>query len=388
MLDLRHRTIQAGKSLVSERGDYTERGYGKSLLSDADEPRSLLRGIAKHRVFAYQAEMEGRNFFQSGAFKILVFFLGTVLLGTVLSPFLYQFGKHVVAEGWIENGPFSGLHGSMDRAQFSRYFNRAILIGAVLLVWPVLSWFKRGRTGEKRSFLASLDLAPNPSWWKHLLLGFVLAGGTLLLLGAWYVQQGWYESQDSGKTIVRLIFSALGTGFAVGFLEEFVFRGALYAVLGKVLRPRVLFFFVAIFFAVIHFFNAPHTLQVAEVTATSGFWFVGRLFQHFFSQFGDLYFLLSEFAVLFAIGIVLGYTREATRSLWLGIGLHAGWVFGVKMLSPMTRRAFERAEMMPWLGDTLRVGLVSTLVVLLTGLALWFWLRTKDQAGSEPALDS
>ena len=46
------------------------------------------------------------------------------------------------------------------------------------------------------------------------------------------------------------------------------------------------------------------------VHAGSGFWFVGRIFQHFFSQFGDLYFLLSEFAVLFAIGLVLGVYRR------------------------------------------------------------------------------
>src|SRR5690606_8411196 len=111
----------------------------------------------------------------------------------------------------------------------------------------------------------------------------------------------------------------------------------------------------------------------------TGFWFVGEIFAYFFSQFADPYFLLAEFAVLFANGIVLGYTRMATNSLWLGIGLHAGWVFGVKVLSPLTQRTFERAEMMPWLGDTLRVGAMSCLVVTVTGIGLWLWLRKKSQ---------
>lgn len=319
--------------------------------------------------------MAGRTFFSSGAFKILAFVIGTVFLGALLAPLLYHGGKHVVAEGWIEDGPFAGLHGSMDRATFSRYFNRAILVSALLLIAPTLAWLKRGSSREKRSLLSSLDLSPNPSWWRHLLVGFLAAGGSLLLLGAWYVGQGWYVTRDSSESLPKLILGALGTGFAVGLLEEFVFRGALYAVLGKVLRPRALFLVIAIFFAVIHFFQAPHSLDVGEVGAMTGFWFVARIFEYFFSQFGDLYFLLSEFAVLLAIGLVLGYAREATRSLWLGIGLHAGWVFGVKLLSPLTSRAFERAEMMPWLGDTLRVGLVSTVVVSLTGLALWLWLR-------------
>ncbi|MDP4849412.1 MAG: hypothetical protein NWQ95_03585, partial [Verrucomicrobiales bacterium] len=66
-----------------------------------------------------------------------------------------------------------------------------------------------------------------------------------------------------------------------------------------------------------------------------------------------------------------------TGSLWLGVGLHAGWVFGVKTLSPLTRRAFDPGEMMPWLGDNLRVGAISCLVVSFTGLLLWLWLRKK-----------
>ncbi|MEM1442249.1 MAG: CPBP family intramembrane glutamic endopeptidase [Verrucomicrobiota bacterium] len=318
--------------------------------------------------------MEKQTFVQSGAFKILVFLTGIVLLSAILAPPLYFGGKHIVAEGWLEGTFLEGINGSMDRAKFSRYFNRAVLLSALLLIWPTLKWLNAGRR-EKVGVKAFLQLDPNPAWWKHCLLGFVVAGGTLLLLGAFYVNQGWYESRDSGKTLGKILLQALGTGLAVGILEEFVFRGALQAVLARVLRPLPLFFVIAVFFAVIHFFNAPPTLEIGTVSWGTGFWMVGRIFQYFFSQFADPYFLLAEFAVLFAIGLTLGYTRMKTGSLWLGIGLHAGWVFGVKTLSPMTSRAFERAEMMPWLGDTLRVGLVSTFVVLLTWLGIWLWLR-------------
>lgn len=318
--------------------------------------------------------MAKQTFLRSGAFKILVFLSGIILLSGILAPPLYFAGKHIVAQGWLEGTFLEGINGSLDRAQFPRYFNRAVLLGALLLLWPTLKWMNAGRDG-KPDLKAFLRLDPNPAWWRHLLLGFVVAGGTLLLLGAFYVGQGWYEPRDAGKTLTKILLQALGTGFAVGFLEEFVFRGALQAVLAKVLKPVALFLLLAIFFAVIHFFNAPHGLEIGTVTAGTGFWMIGRIFQYFFSQFADPYFLLAEFAVLFAIGLVLGYTRMKTGSLWLGIGLHAGWVFGVKTLSPMTSRAFERAEMMPWLGDTLRVGLVSTFVVLLTGVGMWFYLR-------------
>ncbi|MEM9015765.1 MAG: CPBP family intramembrane glutamic endopeptidase [Verrucomicrobiota bacterium] len=317
--------------------------------------------------------MARQSFFQSGAFKILVFLAGIVLLAAIFSPLLYSGGKKVVAEGWLEGGLLDDLNGSMDRAKFPRYFNRAVLISALLLLWPVLRWMNSGDR-PRQSAREFLCLEPNPSWLSHFFVGFLIAGATLLLLGWAYVVQGWYGIEETDKPLHEIILEALGTGLAVGFLEEFVFRGALWAVLARVLRPKTLFYTIAVFFAVIHFFNAPRKLDVGEVDFLTGFWFVGRIFQHFFSQFGDLYFLLSEFAVLFAIGIVLGYTRVKTGSLWLGIGLHAGWVFGVKVLSPLTERTFERAEMMPWLGDSLRVGLVSTMLVAVTGLAIWWWL--------------
>lgn len=327
--------------------------------------------------------MSGGAFVQSTLFKIAVFLLGTVVLGAIFGPLLFFGGKHVVAQGWLEGTWLESINDSMRRAHFSRYFNRAILLGALLMLWPTLRWLNAGRekkamtrpTGE--AMREQLLLEANPVWWRHLLIGFVLAGGTLLLLGSLYVGLGWYEAVDSPKPLMRVLFTALGTGVAVGLLEEFVFRGAFHAVLAKLLKPKTLFWVIAIFFAVIHFFNAPKSLEVEAVHYGSGFWMVGKIFEHFFSQFANPYFLFAEFAVLLSIGLVLGYTRMKTGSLWLGVGLHAGWVFGVKTLSPLTRRAFAPGEMMPWLGDNLRVGALSCIVVSLTGLVLWLWLRKK-----------
>lgn len=322
--------------------------------------------------------MARASFFQSSLWKILAFLFGTVVLSAIFAPFLYLGGKHVVAQGWLEGTFLEGINGSLDRGKFSRYFNRAVLLAALLLISPTLKWMNSDKS-KRPSVREFLGLESNPHPWRHLLIGFLVAGSSLLLLGWFYVSHGWYIPSETEKAIASVLLSALGTALAVGFLEEFVFRGALQAVLAKVMKPRMLYFVIAFFFAVIHFFNAPRNLEIGEVTSGTGFWFVGRIFEHFFSQFADPYFLAAEFAVLFAIGLVLGYTRMKTGSLWLGIGLHAGWVFGVKTLSPLTTRAFERAEMMPWLGDSLRVGLVSCLVVSVTGLGIWLWLRRSQR---------
>ena len=82
--------------------------------------------------------MSRGTFLQSDALKILIFIAGTVLIGALLAPFLYIGGKHVVAEGWLEGTLLDDINGSMDRAKFSRYFNRAILLGGFIMIFPTV----------------------------------------------------------------------------------------------------------------------------------------------------------------------------------------------------------------------------------------------------------
>ncbi len=316
-------------------------------------------------------------FLRSSAFKIFVFLAGTFILGAIIAPYLFWGGKHVVSQGWLHDGPLQGLSESMGRAKFPRFFNRSVLIAALILLWPTLKWLDAGGATKKKPMLEALMLQRNPLWWKEGIIGFTIGATGLLGLGWLYVTMGWYVPRDLTKALYSIILSALITGLAVGFLEEFIFRGAFHAVFAKLLKPVLLFFAVAAFYALIHFFNVPKSIAVPETTAMTGFWMLGAMLDHFLSQFSNFYFLFAEFSVLIAVGFVLGYTRMKTKSLWLGIGLHAGWVFGIKMLSSTTTRAFDPSEMMPWLGETLRMGAASTIVVGLTGMGIVLWLRNR-----------
>ncbi len=334
------------------------------------------------------------NFFKSTATKIAIFVLGTIILGALLSPVVYSVGQKIVEAETLKGGWLDSIHDSMERATFARYFNRALTLAAVLLLWPTIRWIRKDQPEkDQRGFLL---LEKNPRRWIHLLLGFFVACGTLLLLGYIYTQAGVYDPRDPGKALSRIIVNALSSAIAVALLEEFIFRGALMALILRTASAKASLIFLSVFFAFVHFLQPPKTkafetiLKTMEIDWTSGFWIMGQIF----GQFGNPAFFLAEFTVLFAVGWILGYSRLKTKSLWLGIGLHAGWVFGIKFFSPFTQLSKEAKnvikaikgegggdtvltlwEKIPWYGDSLRSGLNSALVVTFSGILIWMWLK-------------
>ena len=80
----------------------------------------------------------------------------------------------------------------------------------------------------------------------------------------------------------------------------------------------------------------------------------------------------ASFTTLFAVGCVLGWATQNTRSLWLGIGLHAGWVFCVQGFAKFADFA---PGMLPWIGADIRIGLAPLLTVILTGMLCRAWLK-------------
>jgi hypothetical protein len=80
----------------------------------------------------------------------------------------------------------------------------------------------------------------------------------------------------------------------------------------------------------------------------------------------------SAFVTLFLIGCVLADARVLTHSLWLSIGLHAGWVLASGTFSLLAR---QQALALPWLGKNLLVGIIPLGVATLTWIAMRLWLK-------------
>lgn len=291
----------------------------------------------------------------SSALKILAYFLGTLFLGALLAPPLYwagqSFGAHVRSAHWLRE------------TDFQRYFDRAMFLAALLLLWPTV---RALRIGHWRG----LGLRPDrrPAW--HLLLGFVAAGGLLWVMGAGLWSGAIYTRRMPVPWSV--LGSVLLTAGFVAFIEEWFFRGALFGLILRSARPLPGLLFVSALFAVLHFLKPEeNVIPSGNVGWLSGF----VLLPHSFWQFGNPLLLLSGFTTLFCVGMILGAARLLTRSLWLPIGLHAGWVFGLRSFARFSRHP---APPSIWFGETLLVGLGSVAVVLLTGLLVWLAVRRED----------
>jgi membrane protease YdiL (CAAX protease family) len=292
--------------------------------------------------------------------RIAAYFLAVLALGALLAPWLYGGGI------WL-GGVISPLE-FLQRVPFQRYFDRAMLVAAVALLWPLIRSLRvRGWT--------DLGLAPNARWRRDLAIGFALAAGLLLALGLVFLMTGLYKWRSAWNW--SALPNAALSAAAVSLLEESLFRGALLGLVLRSARSWPAQIFVAALYAIVHFLKPPgNSAQLAAdlgpIHWLSGFQFLPKVFW----QFSEPGLLLGGFVTLFLVGMILGLITQQTRSLWCAIGLHAGWVFGLKTFSAFT--APTRPDLLPWVGQNLLIGLGPLLTVVITAALLRVFIDRRN----------
>ena len=341
----------------------------------------------------------------SDVLKIFAYVAGTLILGAAIAPWLYQFGKGLaeVFAGKDSNPAIAWLADAARRSEFPRFFNRAVLLSAVLLIFPLLGWLRLGRPpGKYRDTPWSLrlpdrlvitdlgqPLRPNPQGWLQFGTGFVLAAGLLLLSGWVLVQSGcfmWTDVQASTRGVPnrfvqaiewgKALRKAVPTAVVVGFTEELMFRGVLLGIFLRAMRPAPAIALLSFLFAFVHFLSPPAGAMIEDPEAASaGFVMLGKIF----GRFADPMAIVSEFMVLSAVGVVLAYSRYRTASLWLPVGLHAGWVFGEKLFNAATWGVPNLPRNVHWfVGETLKQGLLPLSVIAVTGILVHAMTRERE----------
>lgn len=232
------------------------------------------------------------------------YFVGCMLLSALLLPWLQPL--------------FEALFGATP--------DRALYRFGMLLTLLGLPWLLgRLQLRDKKS-LGFADALPwqrllTGLWWGLLILGLVLA----ILLAT-----GVRQPKDGGITLATLLSAAgsgLASGLAVGLIEEFFFRGALQTGMRRTLAFWPTAFLIGLFYSVVHFIR-PTPLPPGEtlnILSSLGMLWGGLANLTAFADYAD------SFTALVLAGILLSLTRERTGSIYLAIGLHAGWVIMIRI---------------------------------------------------------
>ena len=292
--------------------------------------------------------------------KILLYFLGTVLLGAVLAPLLFWAGQFVADHG---------VATFLKTADFHRFFDRGILIAAIVLLWPL------ARSLNIRK-ISDFGLKPNAQWKRDLFLGLAVAiVSSLALTACAALLHAWRMPPPSRW--IRLL-AILPTAAVVAALEEMLFRGAIQGIVQRSTSRTVTVIFVAALFAIVHFLKPPQQDIPAETIGwLSGF----ALIPQTLWQFENPVTLLGGFTTLFVVALILGFARLKTLSLWLPAGLHAGWIIGKTIgTTGWTKSGRHGSAHLPWFGADLLTGLCPVLILLATGALLVWWLEKRAPA--------
>ena len=286
------------------------------------------------------------------AARLLAYFIATLLVGALLAPILFWSAQWLAAHNIL---PFLAGY------DFEKFFHRALLVAAIVLLWPFLRTLQIKRWSE-------LGLAPNHHRWRDLLAGFLLATipllccSAILLISHGYSIRNTIRWSETSSVVIASLF--------VPLIEELFFRGLILGILLRTTSRMAAIIFTSVLFAILHFFKAPDE-TIATVTWMSGFVSI----THSLYQFREPFLVLAGFTTLFLLACILADARIRTRSLWLPIGLHSGWIFADGFLNILARRAQIGA---PWIGKSLLIGIVPLSLGLLTWLLTRAWLNHVD----------
>ncbi len=191
----------------------------------------------------------------------------------------------------------------------------------------------------------TLGLATGPEGWRRplgqgLLWGLSMLGavlGLLMVIGVRYLPPG----ALSAGSLFSAALAGLGSGLAVGLIEEFFFRGALQGGMRRSqgLWPTALA--IGLFYAVVHFIRPTPLPPDTPLTITSALGMLGGGLANLeqFAEYAD------SFATLVIAGVFLSLTRERTGAIWFAIGAHAGWVMVIRIAKRLTNTDHQS----PWI---------------------------------------
>lgn len=247
---------------------------------------------------------------------LLSYVAGVFVGGALLAPWLFHLAQ------WAA-GELSSLH-SLASQPFHRYVNRCLLLLAVAGLWPLL---RRLNLADRRA----LGLGDASDARRPLGLGLALGLGSLLLAAVLMALAGVrsFNLRHAPQVLAELAVTATLAAAAVALLEEIIFRGVVFGVLRRAWPPWPALLASAALYSAVHFLaRVEHT---GPVEWTSGLALLPRMMRGIAAPEH----LLPALTLALA-GVALALAYQRTGNLWFSIGLHAGWVFWLKVFKTVT----------------------------------------------------
>lgn len=244
----------------------------------------------------------------------LLLFVGTILLTAFLSPLVY-----------------SSLQAVMDEVPwpYSRVLDRVALVVALVLVYALRKRFELetlrphfrdwGRGHTWRAVLLGLCVSLATTLWA---MPLVVRGGELVWAGV-----------TPRSTLLRFL-EVLPAGLVIGLIEESFFRVLFFEKLRERIPTVRAAILCSLLYALLHFISPAKDFVYPGWSPTVGLEYFGVISSRY---------LLPGVAPgifgLFLVGLTLCWVIRRTGSLPLCVGLHAGWVVAVKLMSHLTDTA-------------------------------------------------
>lgn len=296
------------------------------------------------------------SFLKSEAGAIILWLAASLFAAALLTPHLYDAGKNLAETAESKEYPEAIEHiaGSAGRAKIDRYFSRALLISGLALLPLLIRRVKR----LPRDPLADAYTLRKSPWGirlAHLGGGLVIGAASLGVLAVVLEISGAAAPRDTELSAGKFLSKAFIPALGAGVIEELIFRGLLLGLWLRACSLRTAWIGSSVMFSFVHFLSPPDGMMIADPRAwLAGFEILGGTLGHF----ANPAFFVTEFATITLLGLILGWCRLRTFSLWLPIGLHAGLVFALKTFS-MARTLDPESPLHPWfIGNDLKSGIL------------------------------
>jgi len=222
------------------------------------------------------------------------------------------------------------IHQALDGA-YSLYkvINRCTLTLMILGIVPMMKWLQLttadlGFARSKKQFFTQFS--------SGFGFGLFILSIVVLCVVALDIRILQVDRLLSISKILHELSLAVIVALIVGTLEETLFRGFMFGALTKYAAPLYAMALTALYYAALHFMRSNLAIPATELDWASGLIVMFDAFSQVINPQN-----IDAFAALFLASIFLTCVRFfIPNSLAYCIGLHAGWVFTIKLAKAFT----------------------------------------------------